>query len=72
MGKELYEADPDFGRLRSRSASELDPHLDWPLQEIVFAKGKKAQARLDDTDLRPARPLRDRGRPGEALARAAA
>ena len=41
---------------------QLDPHLETPLKEIVFAKGKKAAALLERHHLRPARPLRDRGR----------
>ena len=42
MGRELYEADPVFRDALRRVGEELDPHLDTPLKEIVFAKGKKA------------------------------
>ena len=49
MGKELYESDPVFREAFDAVCEQLDPHLDTPLQEIVFAKGKKAQALLDDT-----------------------
>ena len=35
-------------RLR-RVCEQLDPHLETPLKEIVFAKGKKAAALLEDT-----------------------
>ena len=49
MGKELYESDPLFKEAFERACEQLDTHLDTPLQEIVFAKGKKAQALLDDT-----------------------
>ncbi len=49
MGKELYESDPDFRQSFDSVCKELDRHLDTPLQEVLFAKGKKAKARLDDT-----------------------
>ena len=49
MGRELYESDPGFKAAFERVCEALDPHLDTPLQEVLFAKGKKAKARLDDT-----------------------
>ena len=49
MGQELYESDPVFAEAFERACEQLDTHLDTPLQEIVFAKGKKAQALLEDT-----------------------
>ncbi len=49
MGRELYEADPLFEEAFDAVCAELDPHLGKSLQEIVFAKGKKAQALLEDT-----------------------
>ena len=49
MGKELYESDPYFKDAFDRVCAELGPQLETPLQEIVFAKGKKAAALLEDT-----------------------
>ncbi|HEX6688111.1 MAG TPA: SDR family NAD(P)-dependent oxidoreductase, partial [Solirubrobacterales bacterium] len=49
MGKELYEADEVFAKAFDAVCEQLDPHLDTPLKEIVFAKGKKAAAKLEDT-----------------------
>ncbi|MGC1853416.1 MAG: SDR family NAD(P)-dependent oxidoreductase, partial [Solirubrobacterales bacterium] len=49
MGQELYEADPVFREAFEAVCEQLDLHLEKPLKEIVFAKGKKAQALLDDT-----------------------
>jgi malonyl CoA-acyl carrier protein transacylase len=49
MGKELYESDPVFKEAFDAACEQLDPHLDKPLKEIVFAKGKKAAALLEDT-----------------------
>ena len=49
MGRELHESDPVFRDAFERVCEQLDPHLETPLQEIVFAEGKKAQALLDDT-----------------------
>ena len=49
MGKGCYDSDPLFAEAFDRACEQLDLHLDKPLQEIVFAKGKKAQALLDDT-----------------------
>ncbi|MGC1853745.1 MAG: SDR family NAD(P)-dependent oxidoreductase, partial [Solirubrobacterales bacterium] len=49
MGQELYESDPVFREAFELVCEQLDLHLEKPLKEIVFAKGKKAAALLDDT-----------------------
>jgi acyl transferase domain-containing protein/NADPH-dependent curcumin reductase CurA/acyl carrier protein len=49
MGKELYEADANFREAFDAACEQLDQHLETPLKEIVFAKGKKAAALLEDT-----------------------
>ncbi len=49
MGKELYEADANFRNAFDQACEQLDQHLGKPLKEIVFAKGKKAAALLEDT-----------------------
>ncbi|HVQ43358.1 MAG TPA: type I polyketide synthase, partial [Candidatus Saccharimonadia bacterium] len=49
MGKELLESDPHFKDPFEELCKELDQHLETPLREILFAKGKKAKARLADT-----------------------
>ncbi len=49
MGKELYESDPHFRAAFDAACEQLDQHLEAPLKEIVFAKGKKAAAKLEDT-----------------------
>ena len=49
MGRELYEADANFREAFDAVCEQLDQHLDTPLKEIVFAKGKKAAALLEDT-----------------------
>ena len=49
MGQELYEADLVFREAFNLVCEQLDHHLERPLKEIVFAKGKKAAALLDDT-----------------------
>ena len=49
MGRELYEADPSFAKAFDQLCEQLDQHLKTPLKEIVFAKGKKAEALLEDT-----------------------
>jgi pimaricinolide synthase PimS1 len=49
MGRGLYDSDPHFQAAFERACAALDPHLETPLMEIVFAKGKKAAAQLEDT-----------------------
>ena len=49
MGRELYEADQSFAKAFDQLCEQLDQHLKTPLKEIVFAKGKKAEALLEDT-----------------------
>ena len=49
MGRELYEADQHFANAFDRLCEQLDQHLKTPLKEIIFAKGKKAEALLEDT-----------------------
>ena len=49
MGRELYEADASFREAFDRVCEQLDQHLEKPLKEIVFARGKKAAALLEDT-----------------------
>ena len=49
MGRELYEADADFREAFDAICEELAPHLATPLEEVVFASGKKAVRQLDDT-----------------------
>ena len=49
MGRELYEADANFAKAFDRVCEQLDQHLETPLKEIIFAKGKKAAALLEDT-----------------------
>ena len=49
MGKELYEADPHFKAPFDKACEQIDAELGESLQDIVFAKGKKAQERLKDT-----------------------
>jgi polyene macrolide polyketide synthase len=49
MGKGLYESDPHFRDAFDAVCEQLDPHLETPLKEIVFAKGKKRAGQLEDT-----------------------
>ena len=49
MGRGLYESDPHFRAAFEEACEALDPHLDTPLQKLLFAKSKKAKARLEDT-----------------------
>ncbi|MFE0175569.1 SDR family NAD(P)-dependent oxidoreductase [Streptomyces sp. NPDC059002] len=50
MGRELHAAHPVFARAFDEAVRHLDPHLDHPLRDIVFAEpGTKAAALLDTT-----------------------
>jgi pimaricinolide synthase PimS1 len=48
MGKELYETYPAYRGALQAAFSELDPRLDRPLEEIVFAEPGSEQAALLD------------------------
>ena len=64
---------PPSPRPSIEACAELDPHLDRSLEELLFAEaGSKEAELLDRTDLRPARPLRHRGRPRPPLREPAA
>ncbi|MFG3056872.1 beta-ketoacyl synthase N-terminal-like domain-containing protein, partial [Kitasatospora sp. NPDC048239] len=50
MGRELYAAYPEFARAFDDAADALDPHLDRPLRDLVFAEpGTPEAALLDET-----------------------
>ncbi len=50
MGKELYETHPAFAQALDQACEEIDPHLDCPLKNLLFAeKGTKEAALLDRT-----------------------
>ena len=49
MGAELHRTDPRFRVAFDAICEQLDPHLPTPLQKVVFAKGKRAAKRLEDT-----------------------
>ena len=49
MGKELYDSDQYFAAAFDAACEQLDQHLEVSLKEIVFAKGKKVAAQLEDT-----------------------
>ena len=53
---------PPSARPSTRSASELDPHLETPLQGDRLRQGQEGGGAARRHHLRPARPLRDRGR----------
>ncbi len=48
MGKELYEAYPAYREALDELLGEIDPHLDRPLAELLFAEPGSEQAKLLD------------------------
>ncbi|WP_077796377.1 type I polyketide synthase [Streptomyces sp. JHA26] len=51
MGRELYAAYPAFARAFDAVCAALDPHLDRPLRDVVWApEGTRQAALLDRTD----------------------
>ncbi|WP_455681762.1 type I polyketide synthase, partial [Streptomyces violascens] len=48
MGRELHAAYPDFAAAFDAVCAELDPHLDRPLRDVVFADEDSAEAALLD------------------------
>ncbi len=50
MGRELYAAFPVFAAAFDQACQQLDPHLDQPLQQVVFAEpGTELAVLLDQT-----------------------
>ncbi len=48
MGRELYESHPAFKAALDEVLAELDPHLDRPLKELLFAEPGSPEAELLD------------------------
>jgi acyl transferase domain-containing protein/acyl carrier protein len=48
MGRELYGSSPRFAAALDRALEELDPHLDRPLRELLFADPGSPEAELLD------------------------
>ncbi|WP_405775324.1 type I polyketide synthase [Streptomyces sp. NBC_01538] len=51
MGRELYRAFPVFAEAVDRACEHLDPHLDVPLREVLFADADSPHAALLDQTL---------------------
>ena len=62
MGKELYESDPHFRDAFDAVCEQLDPHLETLAQGDRLRQGQEGGEAARGHHLRPARPLRDRGR----------
>nr|WP_198359315.1 type I polyketide synthase [Streptomyces fildesensis] len=49
MGRELHASQPAFARALDAACAALDPHLEHPLQQVLFAEPGIAEAALLDT-----------------------
>ncbi len=49
MGAQLHERYPAFAASFDAVCAQLDPHLESPLADVVFAEGEAAAKRLEDT-----------------------
>ncbi len=50
MGRELYAVFPAFAAALEAACAELDPHLERPLLDLLFAEGSADAALLDRTE----------------------